>query len=255
MSIWAVNPRLSQRPNELRLLKVAAADKQVVSGYCYKVRCDVKGPGGKMASEVQVFYEGSTKRIWESTVTIGCVPHACPVWTLNENGEPECTIQEPPDDVEQPPIEQWVEPETTDETDENRPVSVNDPIVGDIAEKAVSCLSSAIDDEETSTLIRIKSAEMRPVTGYVYKLSLDLTGPDGLEKCNVVAMDQLWSSSKSLALYEWIPLKPWSRSDKVLVTEDADCLLSGEFHPIEANDAAVQDMALFAVSFLNDLEQ
>ena len=232
----------------------------------------------------QIFYEQSAQRIWNTDWWFMSSMFTCDVPTESENGEPERPINEI-QDVEVVDIEEQngnegngqvmgddqneevevVEYEETpfseddelelmiEEPRDVKPanvwisVDINDPIVQDIAERAVLMNSEAA---EITKDLHLRFADKHHIKGCVYKLSLDLTGPDGVVKCNVVVTDHLYFKFKKVKFVEWNPVEPWSRSK--VDTKDGDHLLSGDFYEVDVNDVIVQDMAYYAVAHLND---
>jgi hypothetical protein len=149
----------------------------------------------------------------------------------SEDGELEFMIEEP--NVK--PANAWLS------------VDINDPIVREIEEKIV-----AMDPEAAKWTegLELRSVQKQHVKGCVYKLSLDLTGPDGLVKCNVVVTGQLYFRFKKVKFVKWNPVEPWSRSQMDM--KDVDPILLGDFYEADVNDDTVQDMAYYAVAYLND---
>jgi len=149
---------------------------------------------------------------------------SCDVPTENDNGEPEWSIDEVPDveevdvgvqngndengqvmDDDQDEEVEVVEYEETPTREDDEPesmieeprdfepanvwISVDDPIVQDIAERAVL---TQIEAADATKVPHLRSAEKQHIKGCVYKLSLDLSGPGGSVKCIVVVTNHLY---------------------------------------------------------------
>ena len=104
--------------------------------------------------------------------------------------------------------------------------------------------------EQSTKDMYLDFAGKRHAKGCVYKLSLDLTGPDGFVKCNVVVTENLYFELKKVKFVEWNPVESWSRSQ--VDTKDVDPILLGNFDEVDVDDVTVQDMAYYAVAHLND---
>ena len=233
----------------------------------------------------KIFYEESAQRIWNTDWWFMSSAFTCDVTTESENGEPERFIDEVPD-VEEFNIEdqidfieeygqaiddyrdeevEVVEYEETPTSEDDEPelmieepryvepanvwhrVDINDPIVQDIAERTVPMHSEAA---ELTKDLDLRFADKHHIKGCVYKLSLDLTGPGGLIKCNVAVTENLYFEFKKVKFVEWNPVESWSRSQ--VDTKDVDPILLGNFHEVDVDDVTVQDMAYHAVAHLND---
>jgi hypothetical protein len=232
----------------------------------------------------QIFYEQSAQRIWNTDRWFMSTKFTCEVPTESDNGEPGWSIDEVPDDEELDIEEQngneengqvmgygqgeaievvEYEETPTSEDDElelmiEEPrdvetadvwirVDINDPVVRDIGNRAVVMNSEAA---EITKDLHLRFADKQHIKGCVYKLSLDLAGPEGFVKCNVVVIHQLYFKFKKVKFVEWNPVEPWSRSQED--TKDVDPILLGDFYEVDVNDANAQDMAYYAIAHLNE---
>ena len=201
--------------------------------------------------------------------------HPCDLPTENENSEPE---QSPSEEDELDLMKNEMNGQTTDDdqdeevevVNEESPTSedlelmveepryvepanawlnvdINDQTVRDIAETAV-----VMDPRvaERTKKLHLRSVQKKHINGCIYKLSLDLTGPGGLIKCNVVVTENLYFELRKVKFVEWNPVEPWSRSQ--VDTKDVDPILLGDFYEVDVDDVTVQDMAYYAVAHLND---
>ena len=266
------------------LVSVTAAYKKNVNDFCYKLYYDVSGYfdpcvqcvfHGFRRSCIEVFYLESAKLIWCGIESAISMHHPCDLPTENENSEPE---QSPSEEDELDLMKNEMNGQTTDDdqdeevevVNEESPTSedlelmveepryvepanawlnvdINDQTVRDIAETAV-----VMDPRvaERTKKLHLRSVQKKHINGCIYKLSLDLTGPGGLIKCNVVVTENLYFEFKKVKFVEWNPVEPWSRSQ--VDTKDVDPILLGNFDEVDVDDVTVQDMAYHAVAHLND---
>ena len=224
---------ISQSSNSgaLRLIRVTAAEKQVVAGLNYKLTIELGGDNSSLTCQVVVFNQP-----WTNTVQVtssDCQDSANR--QVSDQNEPVAMTT---------PVQPEPEAAQVEESDRKKPpcsgcyssVSVDDADVQEIASFAATSISQS-SNSGPLRLVRVTAAEKQVVAGWNYRLTIELSADGTTMTCQVVVFDQPWTGTRQVTSSAC----PQSRKRR-------SASLVGGASPMELNDPKIKELSEFALS-------
>ncbi len=238
----------SSNSGPLSLLTVVKAATQVVSGVNYKLTIQLSGAGSTQTCEVIVYDQNWTKT--RKLSKSDCSP---PV-VAAENAPPVVTAENAPAVV---PV--------SIELEDPKPI-ISKPVLNgayqeadpenEVIQTMAQFATEAISESSNSgpiSLLKVIKAATQVVSGVNYKLTIQLSGAETTQTCEVVVYDQKWTKTRRLASVDCIP----QTIPAVEIDEPKPHLtlpkpvIAGGYKPADPNNEEIKKMAEFAATSIS----